>query len=211
MRFTVISHSPVQSRFYLIIIIKSKVWPICHCLGLDNETMVCAVCLSICLSCNIQEADNFRVFRSVCRNSFPEKTCWRNATNKTDVWISVSFTYEEKTLENTNKYLQNPNEPDMCLMLTHWRRDTMADISQPTFSNAFSWMKIYEFSLEVPWSLFLSVEYSSIGSDNGLAPSRRQTIIWTSDGKFTDAHMRRSTWMSKTSHHFFSLKPLSGS
>ena len=30
---------------YLIIII--KVWLICHCLGLDNETMVFAVCLSI--------------------------------------------------------------------------------------------------------------------------------------------------------------------
>ena len=34
---------------YLIIIIKSEVRPICHCLGLGHETMVCAVCLSICL------------------------------------------------------------------------------------------------------------------------------------------------------------------
>ena len=25
-------------------------------------------------------------------------------------------------------------------------------------------------------------QYSSIGSDNGLAPSRRQAIIWTNDG-----------------------------
>ena len=25
-------------------------------------------------------------------------------------------------------------------------------------------------------------QYSSIGSDNGLAPTRRQTIIWTNDG-----------------------------
>ena len=30
-----------------IIIIKSEVWPICHCLGLGHETMVCEVCLSI--------------------------------------------------------------------------------------------------------------------------------------------------------------------
>ena len=29
------------------IIIKSKVWPICHCLGLGHETMVCAVCLQL--------------------------------------------------------------------------------------------------------------------------------------------------------------------
>ena len=31
----------------LIITIKSEVWTINHCLGLENETMVCAVCLSI--------------------------------------------------------------------------------------------------------------------------------------------------------------------
>ena len=31
----------------LLIIIKSEVWPICHCSGLGHETMVCTVCLSI--------------------------------------------------------------------------------------------------------------------------------------------------------------------
>ena len=35
--------------FDLIIIIKSGVWPICHCLGSVHETIVCAVCLSIFL------------------------------------------------------------------------------------------------------------------------------------------------------------------
>ena len=34
---------------FLIIIIKSEVWTIIHCLWLDHETMVCAVCLSIFL------------------------------------------------------------------------------------------------------------------------------------------------------------------
>ena len=33
----------------LIIIIKSEVWTITHCLGLGHETMVCAVCFSIFL------------------------------------------------------------------------------------------------------------------------------------------------------------------
>ena len=33
--------------FCLIIIIKSEVWTIAHCLGLGHETMVCAVCLYI--------------------------------------------------------------------------------------------------------------------------------------------------------------------
>ena len=34
---------------FLIIIIKSEVWTITHCLGLGHETMVCVVCLSISL------------------------------------------------------------------------------------------------------------------------------------------------------------------
>ena len=38
------------SPICLIIIIKSEVWTITHCLGLGHETMVCAVCFSIFLS-----------------------------------------------------------------------------------------------------------------------------------------------------------------
>ena len=44
------------------------------------------------------------------------------------------------------------------LGLTHWGRDKMAAISQTTLSNAFSWMKIFEFRLKFYWSLFLRVE-----------------------------------------------------
>ena len=40
-------------------------------------------------------------------------------------------------------------------ILTHGGRDKMADIFQTTFSNAFSLMKIYEFSIRFHWSLFL--------------------------------------------------------
>ena len=43
-------------------------------------------------------------------------------------------------------------------MLTHWARDKMAAILQTTFSNAFSWMKIYEFRLIFHWILFLRVQ-----------------------------------------------------
>ena len=42
--------------------------------------------------------------------------------------------------------------------LTHWGRDKMAAISQTTFSNAFSWMKMYEFRLKFHWSLFVRVQ-----------------------------------------------------
>ena len=36
----------------------------------------------------------------------------------------------------------------------------------------------------------------SIGSDNGLVPTRQQAIIWTNDGQITDAYMRHSASMS---------------
>ena len=36
------------------------------------------------------------------------------------------------------------------------------------------------------------LKYSSIGSDNGLVPTRRQAIIWINDGPITDAYMRPS-------------------
>ena len=80
------------------------------------------------------------------------------------------------------------------ILLTHWGRPKMAAISQTTFS----WMKMFEFGLKFHWSLFLRVELtnSSIGSDNGLVPSRQQTIIWTNDGQFTDAYMCHSASMS---------------
>ena len=42
----------------LIIIIKSKVWTITHCLGFSHETMVSAVCLSIFLCPSISKTSN---------------------------------------------------------------------------------------------------------------------------------------------------------
>ena len=42
--------------------------------------------------------------------------------------------------------------------LTHWGRDKMDAIFQTTFSNGFSWMKMYEFLLKFHWSLFLGVQ-----------------------------------------------------
>ena len=69
-------------------------------------------------------------------------------------------------------------------VLTYWGRDKMAAIFQTTLSNAFSWMTMLKFWLRFHWSLSQgsNYQYSSIGSDNGLAPARRQAIIWTNDG-----------------------------
>ena len=43
-------------------------------------------------------------------------------------------------------------------LLTHWGWDKMAAIFQTTFSNGFSWIKIYEFRLKFHWSLFLGIQ-----------------------------------------------------
>ena len=42
--------------------------------------------------------------------------------------------------------------------LTHWGRDKIDAILQTTFSNAISWMKMFEFQLNFHWSLFLKVQ-----------------------------------------------------
>ena len=42
--------------------------------------------------------------------------------------------------------------------LTHWGRDKMAAIFQTTFSNRFSWMKMYELWLKFQWNLFRGVQ-----------------------------------------------------
>ena len=51
-------------------------------------------------------------------------------------------------------------------------------IRRMSFSNAFSWMKMYAFRLRFHWSLFrrLQLTVSSIGSDNGLVPVKLQAI-----------------------------------
>ena len=70
------------------------------------------------------------------------------------------------------------------LCLTRWGRDKMDAILQMTFSTAFLWMKMFEFRLQFHWNLYQRVQLIilQLGSDKGLAPSRRQAIIWTKDG-----------------------------
>ena len=48
-----------------------------------------------------------------------------------------------------------------------------------------------------------NLQYSSIGSDNGLAPFRRQAIIWINDGSLTDAYMRHTASMSWYAFAFY--------
>ena len=44
--------------------------------------------------------------------------------------------------------------------------------------------------------IYSSYDHASIGSDDGLAPTRWQAIVWTNDGYFTDANMHHWASMS---------------
>ena len=81
--------------------------------------------------------------------------------------------------------------------LTQWGRDKMAAIFQTTFSNAFSWIKIYEFRLKFHWILFLRVQLTILQHwfRYGSALTLWQAIIWTNGGEITDTYIRHPASM----------------
>ena len=69
----------------------------------------------------------------------------------------ISFpepSWEQVSFSPGNCLLPKNTKPE----LTHWGGDKMDAISQTTFSNTFSWKKIYEFRLRFHWSMFLMFE-----------------------------------------------------
>ena len=44
------------------------------------------------------------------------------------------------------------------LRVTHWNRDKICAVLQKTFSDAFSWMKMFEFWLKFNWNVFQRVQ-----------------------------------------------------
>ena len=86
------------------------------------------------------------------------------------------------------------------VFLTHWGRDKMANIFRTTISNAFSWMKMFDFQLRFHWRLFLRVQYSSIGSDNGLAPVEPRPVCWlisiVSGNGLSPVRLEAITWIN---------------
>ena len=63
---------------------------------------------------------------------------------------------------NTIYCMRNPKYTTISWQLTHWGRDTMDAITQTTFSNGISWMKLYEFRLKFHWSSFLGVQLTIV-------------------------------------------------
>ena len=102
------------------------------------------------LKCPVNSEINLRYLSP----SWPNIKC---QINRSGIQIYINLSNQDIayaiTLTDIWEYIFNKTQ-----RLTHWGRDKMAVISQTTFSNAFSWMKMYEFRLRVHWSLFLSVQ-----------------------------------------------------
>ena len=116
-----------------------------------------------------------------------DRVFWRNMTmlyrgSTTSITIYIClFLYHALKIIYISQKSHKKCLSYSLINITHWDRDKIDAISQTTFSDAFSWMKMCEFLLRFHWSLFPRIQYCSIGSDNGLVPARRQAIIWTND------------------------------
>ena len=97
--------------------------------------------------------------------------CFRKYCDKLCHWKKI-------LLQNFNG--PGTGNPGRASKLTHWGWDKIAVTLQTTFSNAFYWMKMFEFELNFHWSLFPRVQLTaiSIHLGNGLAPNRWQAITW---------------------------------
>ena len=76
----------------------------------------------------------------------------------TDQWYETLFLSSGFLFAQWIEHVAVSFELYLHTRLTHWGRDKMDAILQTTFSNALSWMKMYEFRLGFHWSLFLTFE-----------------------------------------------------
>ena len=94
---------------------------------------------------------------------------WRHHVAHWSKWLHWYYSWERKKwwflLFTLTSYFcttkQNSCEVTLLMkycMLTHWDRDKMDAILQTIFSNAFSWMKMFQLRLKFHWSLFPRVK-----------------------------------------------------
>ena len=72
-------------------------------------------------------------------------------------WMDLFDTWQIESLTASCNSLWRNHYHFVMYNLTHWGRDKIDAILQTTFSNACSWMKMYEFRLKYYRNLFLRV------------------------------------------------------
>ena len=100
-----------------------------------------------------------------------ERAMWQS------VWSST------RTLEWHFKPQESVSTSSHSRPLAHKDLNKMATILQMTFSMYFlQWnLSWFVWNCSVPGGCTIGSEWVSVGSCNGLAPSRRQAITWTND------------------------------
>ena len=130
------------------------------------------ITLSTVRSCEIASAIYITLYDRECETDlrvFREISMW---TRLGSARANMSTIYIAGTGSMFNNKRYETMSNGVGMVLTHWGQDKMAAVLQKTFSNAFSWVKIFLLWLKFYWTL----------SDNGLAPNTRLAIIWIKVG-----------------------------
>ena len=124
------------------------------------------------------------------------------AARPDSIWICPNRPEPDNSLDQT--YVT-------CMHINTLRPRQMDAISQTTFSNAFSWMKMFEFWLKFPWSLFPRVPINNI-------PALVQMMAWRRPGDkplselmmvslLTHICITRPRWVNKHCFEFIEKIP----
>ena len=96
---------------------------------------------------------------------FPNLTHCKNISKLTRrVWHETVCWMHYKKCQSNDQFLcnmQSTFKQTNALRLTYWGRDKMSDIIQTTFSDTFSWLKMFEFQIQFHLSLFLRVQLTT--------------------------------------------------
>ena len=131
-----------------------------------------------------------------CTAWLPETPDWLMQSCQSNVTVQFSLSIAEWFFiyRISETLLATLRKLTLCYKgLTHWGWDKMEAIFRTTVSNGFSWIKNFWISIKISMKFVTRgpiKQYHSIGLDDGLAPTRWQAIIWSSDGQFTDSYMR---------------------
>ena len=107
-------------------------------------------------------------------------------------WVLVEFIYGHRSQTSNAPHSCQPIEAfseehggPRAAVLTQWGRDKMDAISQTTYSNAFSWIKMFQLRFKFHLSLFPRVQKTIFQADG----KPLSAIIWTNDDYHTDPYI----------------------
>ena len=114
-------------------------------------------------------------------------------TTTLPLWLLMDFRYPPEIWWGDAQY----NEADCCVKQSCWAnccafhgtlKFSMIGLHGLYLSDnvialsLFKKFKCWPWHIEAEWRIYASLNWVTIGSDNGLSPGRRQAIIWTNAG-----------------------------